>query len=1276
MDNLYVWAEGRAADAIHRSVERLYRTGRYFQDWRPGSDALGYVLDALFPDGGRAAFHVANVSIGAPQDGNIVLALRPVIDTPEGWPFPRGFSLGVRAWWPRLTQQPVLMVQDVFEIADGPTRDFERAIEVFVYRANPNVSGAPRQNNALSKALAEQLPRISAITEDKLRDWNSFIAWKRKLVNARTEGLRYVARRWQDERSLAFTVVADATSFERISRMLAREDVHAYPVEASSDDRVFRPAESKGRRRIETYALGRAQGANRQADARKPDRAAPEETIEWIVSVSDDDHNVLGAAEDPEAVRTRILEQIPEEGFLSLSMAGDLALLDRHERAVRKLREQGGYSPYLSAFLFDVRQARPPVEAAEPAHWYNADLKASQRSAVRKMLTAPDLCLIQGPPGTGKTTVIAEAILHLVERGQSVLLASQAHTAVDNALDRLRSSPAVRAIRLGRTNKVTKDGQQFAEAASLARYYGALAEHAQRTHLDCWAQEEVQRRALATWCDRAAYLEQDAAALQAQQNAHAAQEQALAAQRQRAWADLQSQAQAHEDACAVRRALQDFAHALTNPGAVQLTAIPAALLPAVEAAAAAILQLHECGVIVNVTPLEWERLQDRRGQLFDLLLGDAQRVQSLLPVLEDGLQRIASGGLGAVQDPSIRLRLQQLEAEIEALALAIETSDDEALVRQWRDKREERKKLKLIGTAGLDQEACRNLFRTPQPWLALGADAGTGQERRDDLQRVRAVADAMQQTLEVLRRSVAQALAESKEPLAVDESGWRRAEAELVAHRTSGSALAAQEAALQDRARNFLAEAPASAAPARDEVDNDGIQQLRACLPRARAVLQTLEARVHEQAAQRKLWAPMLRAWVQDLQAADSVDNDWLRLGKQWPSWCNVVAVTCNERDNTLDDAGHAGFDVAIIDEVSKATPLELLLPMMRARKTILVGDHRQLPPLFREGQEAISYADAAEDAPDADADASALTPENLQRFERMVTASLFKEHFEAAEEGIRERLTEQFRMHPHIMDLVNHFYDGSLTCGLPEPDLRRAHAFTLVGAGGQPLLSPKDHVLWIDTSRDLAGEVHREDRDRSGGYPRSNALEADLIAHVLKQLDVQAVSQGHSRRNPVTVGVVSFYAAQLRVIREALRVAAPSGWQALEVDVNTVIRYQGKEKDVVLVSLVRNDGRDGKGPARRSDRSNVARYEFINVALSRAKSLLIALGARSMFASYEVQLPNMDRPGCTRKPVYDDMFQRLERDHRMCEARGVMSAVPARNPPRRAPSRAGEQRR
>jgi superfamily II DNA or RNA helicase len=162
---------------------------------------------------------------------------------------------------------------------------------------------------------------------------------------------------------------------------------------------------------------------------------------------------------------------------------GDWALIDRQERTIKNLcQNENCYSPYLSSYLFDITQAQQPIALPEIQEWFNTDLNDAQKSAVKKMIAAPDLCLIQGPPGTGKTTVIAEAILQFAKEGQTILLASQAHDAIDNALSRIKNRPELRAIRLaretkGRNKKITDEGQQFAGDQALARHYAALAQY-------------------------------------------------------------------------------------------------------------------------------------------------------------------------------------------------------------------------------------------------------------------------------------------------------------------------------------------------------------------------------------------------------------------------------------------------------------------------------------------------------------------------------------------------------------------------------------------------------------------------------------------------------------------------------------------------------------------------------------------------------------------------------------------------------------------------------
>ena len=523
----------------------------------------------------------------------------------------------------------------------------------------------------------------------------------------------------------------------------------------------------------------------------------------------------------------------------------------------------------------------------------------------------------------------------------------------------------------------------------------------------------------------------------------------------------------------------------------------------------------------------------------------------------------------------------------------------------------------------------------------------------------------------------------------IDESEWRQREQELEQHiRTEPQINQALTSSLARASELLFARSAENSA---NDKPVDVVALLSQEILVRQGEVRALEEQIESQKDEQYVWGQLIQDWVNDLRRPASAQSDWEHFKEIYLPQCNVVAITCNEREQTLEDSGQVSFDVAIIDEVSKATPLEMLLPLMRARRSILVGDHRQLPPLFQEGADAQTFSDVVEEAEqDEQESRTALTRQNLHRFEKMVTASLFKSHFEAADDAIRARLEVQFRMHPQIMTMVNHFYERRLTCGLAFPNYDRNHGLVLVDADGKTIIKPAldgegnripknislpsseipreekekvvhegDHVLWVDTSRNLEGQIHKEDMDAAGKPARSNRLEAQLIAHTLLQLDKQSALLGYSPQKRRQVGVVSFYARQCRLIREAIRAVKPSGrFECLDVEVNTVIRYQGKENPIILVSLVRNDGIDTRSQGmarRRSSRANVARYEFINVAFSRAQELLIVFGARSMYESYEVTLPHMDREGSTTRTVYKDILDQLDRDARLIPASRLM---------------------
>ncbi|MHC5860689.1 DEAD/DEAH box helicase family protein [Nostoc sp.] len=250
-----------------------------------------------------------------------------------------------------------------------------------------------------------------------------------------------------------------------------------------------------------------------------------------------------------------------------------------------------------------------------------------------------------------------------------------------------------------------------------------------------------------------------------------------------------------------------------------------------------------------------------------------------------------------------------------------------------------------------------------------------------------------------------------------------------------------------------------------------------------------------------------------------------------------------------------------------------------------MIGDYRQLPPILDEK----NLDELAEEL--------SIPRENLQFLEQ----SWFQLQFQAAEASqtsITRRLNIQYRMHPQIMEAINQFYDegdGGLSCGLTNPDIERAH--NLAGS----VIREGNHIMWavIPTGR----EFH-ERRDGTSYYNEVEIRKIQTLCEQMEQSWAPKVAQGSPKKE---IGVITFYGAQLRRIESYF---SAHNFPSLNIRTGTVDRFQGMEKPVIIVSMVRNNLQSNFGFAQTPER--------VNVAFSRAKELLIIVGCHDLFT----QLP------------------------------------------------------
>jgi superfamily I DNA and/or RNA helicase len=263
------------------------------------------------------------------------------------------------------------------------------------------------------------------------------------------------------------------------------------------------------------------------------------------------------------------------------------------------------------------------------------------------------------------------------------------------------------------------------------------------------------------------------------------------------------------------------------------------------------------------------------------------------------------------------------------------------------------------------------------------------------------------------------------------------------------------------------------------------------------------------------------------------------------------VVVSTMSAAATLD----TDFDVAVVDEATQASQPSSLIPLTMAKKTILAGDHKQLPP----------YSSS----------------ENSESEE--MHESLFEYLMDTYDTNISVQLNRQYRMNDEIASFPNkEFYEGSLITDDSCED-------SCVGD-----LSP------------MAG-VHIEGKEKMDDSTKSkyNEKEADVVANQVARIQQEELE-------PEDIGVITPYTAQIGTISEALRennrVTSPTG-----IKIDTVDSFQGSEKEAIVVSFVRSNDGGHSGFLTFPDEGK----RRLNVALTRSKRRCVLIGNWETLSSF-----------------------------------------------------------
>ena len=279
-----------------------------------------------------------------------------------------------------------------------------------------------------------------------------------------------------------------------------------------------------------------------------------------------------------------------------------------------------------------------------------------------------------------------------------------------------------------------------------------------------------------------------------------------------------------------------------------------------------------------------------------------------------------------------------------------------------------------------------------------------------------------------------------------------------------------------------------------------------------------------------------------------------------------LIGATCVGLSRKKIGLDRTSFDLVIVDEAGKALPAEMLIPLLRAKKAIIIGDHKQLPPVIN----PVLYDSETIDLEDR------IVSEN-----ELFAHSFFERLFENAPDSCKGMLDTQYRMPAVIGSAISElFYEGKLKNG-QGTDSREPVLFP-------SCLSFIDYEKWDD---------YREENDNQGSViNRKEAFEAFTIVNRIKQKDPKC-----------KIAVITPYKGQKRLIRETFEQHRVR-FSEKKIEIDTIDSFQGSEADVVIFCTTRSEKptpffRDSKR---------------INVALSRPRKELIILGKMKYFNKYD----------------------------------------------------------
>lgn len=924
-------------------------------------------------------------------------------------------------------------------------------------------------------------------------------------------------------------------------------------------------------------------------------------------------------------VQNKAMDGINRKRYLIYNNRAEAAKIERQRNALDSFFEGNVKNPYLSTYLFAPEELSSNTYDHREWNWFLDKLNDKQKEAVMRAVSSNGVFLLQGPPGTGKTQVISEIVGHLVKEGKKVLISSETHKAIDNVFERLPKIAEIRPIRLITTQ--SKKESEFSPSNLVDNLYHNIAGQLEKTivsyenfteYKDKFNDEKNKLKLLQS---KLVSNKEESKRI-AQEISMLEQEYSTVNESRSSFEDQKERIQVEKEMIYNTYKMIESNQLIEDDEDIEMIIMREYREKVLRLLQTDIFNTNDIDKTLRL--IQQMKSSEIKDEINVLLINqdDFTRKQELNKIKTEILDLMDKYDLG---HPKVKAKQQEF-AEYKKLDSSFNNNLGNLNI------------INIFNSDFLNDSSDKAIVEFEKVQIAL---LKLKNKYKDSIQLEQKKKDEELSSVNDDLKTFSDSLKDLSNKIIV-----LREESSYNDYQESKNKL---EVALEKFFKDFDL-----------VISYSSVDEAISVIETEWDSLQTSFGKREEENKQK---IPMYKRIVNYLINEEVILEDRKKYTKPLFNLVNLYGSTTTSRDHFSEramsdlsdynlgdiDLKKQGIDVVIIDEVSKSSFIELLIPILYGKTVILVGDHRQLPPMYE-------YRNFRNDDFDG-LDETIINQHKNDQFTEMYEESFFKTLFEKVPMDYKVMLTKQYRCHEHIMNVFNHFYNNNLQLGLKTQNFHKKHYLNIDGVSRR-IIEQDKHIYFIDSK----GEESRRDDSTS----IQNNGEADIVVELLKKIDT--AYNNSSEFNPsvnkqkriderMSVGVICTYGDQAALIKQkskGMKFRSFNENSDSRLVISTVDDFQGDERDIIIVSMVRSPQNHARSKA-----GFITAYQRVNVAFSRARRILIIVGNKDyLIKKGVIDLPDvMGDQSNVKKDfrIYEKVIDTIRQDGKMLDDADIL---------------------